>query len=118
MIGSPIVTGKIGKDLNNKVEVHNSFNQKESREDVAAQLAAEVGEIINLLCQEYQPKKASEKQAIAAKAIQVIEEEKPSLRRRLISAAKQGSLAAFEKAVDNPFGAAIAAAVQDWQDSQ
>lgn len=117
-IGSPIVSGQIGKDFNNKVEVNNSFNETNSREDFTDKLTAEVGEIIHSLCQEYQPQKASQKQAIAAKVVEVIEEEKPSLKMRLISAAKQGSLAAVEKALDNPFGAAIVAAVKDWEDAE
>ncbi|MEG4088379.1 hypothetical protein [Microcoleus sp. Pol12B4] len=45
-------------------------------------------------------------------------ESNPTMKEKVIKAAIEGGLAAFEKAIDNPAGAFITGAIKGWQDSE
>ncbi|MCC5653935.1 hypothetical protein LC609_29990 [Nostoc sp. XA013] len=57
----------------------------------------------------------SQQMVVAAEAINRIESN-PILKKRVINAVKEGGLAAFEKAIDNPAGAFIVGAIKGWQE--
>ena len=50
---------------------------------------------------------------VATEAIKHIESD-PTWKQRVINAAREGGLAAFEKALDNPAGAFITSAIKGW----
>ena len=56
---------------------------------------------------------ASKKMMVAAEAIKRIEND-PTWKQRVINAAKEGGLAALEKALDNPAGAFVTSAIKGW----
>jgi hypothetical protein len=80
-----------------------------------AEAAAEIQALLKQLEQSYPANTTSDQMVIAAKAIESIESN-PNLKQRVISAVKEGGIAAFEKAIDNPVGAFIAGAVKGWQE--
>ena len=85
----------------------------ESDQHYLSQVILEVQQIIEPLYQSYPTTTTTEKMIVATEAIKQIENT-PTLKKRLISAAKAGSLAAIEKALDNPVGAFVTNAVRDW----
>jgi hypothetical protein len=52
---------------------------------------------------------------VASKAIDHIESDL-TWKQRVISAIREGSLDALEKAIDNPVGAFVVGAIKDWQE--
>ena len=52
---------------------------------------------------------------VAAEAINQIESN-PTMKQKVINAVKEGGLAAFEKAIDNPAGAFIVGAIKGWKE--
>lgn len=80
-----------------------------------AQAAAEIQLLLKQLEQSYPNNTTSEQMVVAAEAIKRIESN-PTLKKRAINAAKEGGLAAFEKAIDNPAGAFIVGAIKGWQE--
>jgi hypothetical protein len=82
-----------------------------------AQAAAEIQLLLKQLEQTYPTTTTSQQMVVAAEAIKHIESN-PSLKKRAINAAKEGGLAAFEKAIDNPAGAFIVGAIKGWQEAE
>nr|WP_292871326.1 pentapeptide repeat-containing protein [Nostoc sp. LPT] len=80
-----------------------------------AQAAAEIQQLLKQLEQTYPTTNTSQQMVVAAEAIKQIESN-PSLKKRAINAVKEGGLAAFEKAIDNPAGAFIVGAIKGWQE--
>lgn len=80
-----------------------------------AQAAGEIQQLLKQLEQTYPTTTTSQQMVVAAEAIKHIESN-PSLKKRAINAAKEGGLAAFEKAIDNPAGAFIVNAIKGWQE--
>ncbi|MBH8574938.1 pentapeptide repeat-containing protein [Nostocaceae cyanobacterium CENA369] len=80
-----------------------------------AEAAAEIQQLLKQLEQTYPTTTTSQKMVVAAEAINRIESN-PTLKRRVINAVKEGGLAAFEKAIDNPAGAFIVNAIKGWQE--
>jgi uncharacterized protein YjbI with pentapeptide repeats len=80
-----------------------------------AQASGEIQQLLKQLEQSYPSTTTSEQMVVAAEAIKCIESN-PSLKKRAINAAKEGGLAAFEKAIDNPAGAFIVGAIKGWQE--
>jgi uncharacterized protein YjbI with pentapeptide repeats len=80
-----------------------------------AQAATEIQQLLKQLEQSYPSTTTSERMVVAAEAIKRIESN-PSLKKRATNAAKEGGLAAFEKAIDNPAGAFIVGAIKGWQE--
>lgn len=80
-----------------------------------AEAAAEIQLLLKQLEQTYPSTTTSQQMVVAAEAINRIESN-PTLKKRVINAAKEGGLAAFEKAIDNPAGAFIVGAIKGWQE--
>ncbi|HYX17730.1 MAG TPA: pentapeptide repeat-containing protein [Nostoc sp.] len=80
-----------------------------------AQAAAEIQQLLKQLEQTYPSTTTSQQMVVAAEAINRIESN-PTLKIRVINAVKEGGLAAFEKAIDNPAGAFIVGAIKGWQE--
>lgn len=80
-----------------------------------AEAAAEIQQLLKQLEQTYPTATTSQQMVVAAEAINRIESN-PTLKKRAINAAKEGGLAALEKAIDNPAGAFIVGAIKGWQE--
>jgi hypothetical protein len=80
-----------------------------------AQAAAEIQLLLKQLEQTYPTSTTSQQMVVAAEAVNRIESN-PLLKERVINAVKEGGLAAFEKAIDNPAGAFIVGAIKGWQE--
>ncbi|MBW4603951.1 MAG: pentapeptide repeat-containing protein [Calothrix sp. FI2-JRJ7] len=80
-----------------------------------AQAAGEIQLLLKQLEQTYPSTTTSQQMVVAAEAINQIESS-PTLKKRVINAAKEGGLAALEKAIDNPAGAFIVGAIKGWQE--
>ena len=80
-----------------------------------AQAAADIQLLLKQLEQTYPTTTTSQQMVVAAEAINRIESN-PTLKIRVINAVKEGGLAAFEKAIDNPAGAFIVGAIKGWQE--
>ncbi|MBD2682271.1 pentapeptide repeat-containing protein [Nostoc paludosum FACHB-159] len=80
-----------------------------------AEAAAEIQLLLKQLEQTYPTTTTSQQMVVAAEAINRIENN-PTLKKRVINAVKEGGLAAFEKAIDNPAGAFIVGAIKGWQE--
>jgi uncharacterized protein YjbI with pentapeptide repeats len=80
-----------------------------------AQAAAEIQELLKQLEQTYPTTTTSQQMVVAAEAINRIENS-PTMKQKVINAVKEGGLAAFEKAIDNPAGAFITGAIKGWQE--
>lgn len=94
--------------------VHNTTYYYSQQKQDLAQAAAEIQQLLNQLEQSYPSTTTSEQMVVAAEAIKRIENN-PSLKKRAINAAKEGGLAALEKAIDNPAGAFVVGAIKGWQ---
>jgi hypothetical protein len=77
----------------------------------------EIRELITELKEAYPATTTSEQMFIATEAIKRIEAN-PAWKQRIINALKEGSMAAFEKAVDRPIGAFIKSAFEGWRDAK
>ena len=88
-------------------------NQPQSLADAAA----EIQKLLKQLEQSYPTSTTTEQMLVATKAIERIESD-PTLKQRVISAAQEGGLAAFEKALDNPVGALITGAIKGWLEAE
>ncbi|MBW4566000.1 MAG: pentapeptide repeat-containing protein [Mojavia pulchra JT2-VF2] len=80
-----------------------------------AEAAVEIQLLLKQLEQTYPTTTTSQQMVVAAEAINRIESN-PTLKKRAINAAKEGGLAALEKAIDNPAGAFIVGAIKGWQE--
>lgn len=80
-----------------------------------AEAAAEIQQLLKQLEQTYPTKTREEQRRVATEAINQIESN-PAFKERIIKAVQYGSLAAFEKAIDNPLGAFITEAIKGWQE--
>jgi hypothetical protein len=78
--------------------------------------ASEVRELITELEEVYPATTTTEQMVIATEAIKRIEAN-PAWKQRVVNALKEGSMAAFEKAIDKPIGAFIKGAFEGWRDS-
>lgn len=81
-----------------------------------AEAAAEIQALLQQLEKTYPTDTATGQMVIATKAIERIEND-PNWKKRVVSAAKEGGLQAFEKAIDNPLGAFIVGAIKGWQET-
>ena len=80
-----------------------------------AEAAAEIQALLKQLEETHPTSTEAEQKIVADKAVEKIENN-PALKRRVISAVKKGSLAALEKAIDNPAGAFVVSAIEGWQE--
>lgn len=77
--------------------------------------AAKVSQLIEQLSQTYPTETIVQKAVVVEEAIKQIEDD-PAWKRKIISAVKSGSLAAFEKAIDNPLAAFLVEGIKGWQE--
>jgi hypothetical protein len=89
----------------------------EAEKQNLAEAAVEIRQLLEQLSQTYPTHTIAEKMVVAAEAIKRIESD-PTWKQRAINAGKEGGLAAFEKAIDNPAGAFIVAAIKGWQEAE
>jgi hypothetical protein len=89
----------------------------EAHKQNLAEAAAEIRQLLEELSQTYPTSTTGQKMQVAAKAIDCIESD-PTWKQRAINAVKEGGLAAFEKAIDNPLGAFVAAGIKGWQETE
>ena len=82
-----------------------------------AEAAAEIQALLKQLEQTYPTNTTSDQMIVAAEAIKHIEND-PTWKQRVINAAKEGGLAALEKALDNPVGALITGAIKGWLEAK
>jgi hypothetical protein len=85
----------------------------EAKQQSLVTAAQEIQQLLKELSQTYPTKTTSDQMIVAAEAIKRIESD-PSLKQRILSAAKEGGLSAFEKTLDNPLGAFITGAIKGW----
>jgi CHASE3 domain sensor protein len=92
-------------------------NYAPEQKQTLAEAAKEIQQLLEELSQTYPTKTTSEQMVVASKAIDRIESN-PTWKKRLVNAAKEGGLAAFEKAIDKPVGAFIVNAIKGWQEAE
>lgn len=121
MINNPggfSVGGSVGGNVNNAQGDNNRVQGNyyaAGQPQSLAQAAAEIQQLLKQLEQTYPNTTTSQQMVVATEAINQIESN-PTLKQRVINAVKEGGLAAFEKAIDNPAGAFIVAAIKGWQE--
>jgi len=79
-----------------------------------AEAAAEIRQLFAELEQSYPTTTTTEKMVAAAEVVKRIESDS-TWKQRVLGAVKEGGLAAFEKAIDNPAGAFVVGAIKGWQ---
>ena len=109
-IGVGINQGKIHTE-----KLAGTINEAEKQN--LAEAAAKIRQLLEQLSQTYPTHTTAQKMVVAAEAIERIESD-PIWKQRVINAAKEGGLAAFEKAIDNPIGAFVVGAVKGWQETE
>jgi uncharacterized protein YjbI with pentapeptide repeats len=109
--GSQFGGGLAGRDYTGDV-THNYEQQGN-----LAEAAAEIQQLLEQLSKTYPTKTTAEQMVVAAEAIKRIESD-PTWKQRVINAAKEGGLAALEKALDNPVGALITGAIKGWLEAK
>lgn len=108
---SPIVTGSVGGNVENKVE--NSFNTyTEQQKQNLTEAAAEIQSLLEQLKQSYPTDTTTEQMVVAARVIEQIESN-PTWKQKAIAAFKQGSLNVIET---NAIGTFIVGAIKGWQE--
>ncbi|MDJ0649089.1 MAG: hypothetical protein QNJ60_10325 [Xenococcaceae cyanobacterium MO_188.B19] len=90
-------------------------NKFDGNKQNLAEAASEIQALLKQLEETYPTESTANQMIVAAKAVEQIESH-PTLKQKAINAVKEGGIAAFEKAIDNPAGAFIAGAVKGWQE--
>lgn len=88
------------------------INEAEQRN--LTETAAEIQQLLEQLDKSYSTDTTAGKMAIATEAIKQIESN-PTLMKRIISAAKAGSISALEAALNHPAASFAIGAIEDWQ---
>ena len=104
--------------------VHNAIGHNEGgihnyapvQQQSLPEAVAEIQDLLKQLQQSDPTTTTAEQMIVARKAIERIESD-PTLKQRVINAAKEGSLAAFDKALDNPVGALIINVIKGWMEA-
>ena len=104
-----------GGEIKEGAKVAAEINEAQQQNLSAA--VAEVQQILQQLSQTHPSGTVTEKMAIATEAVKQIEGD-PTLKQRLLNAAKEGGLAAIEKTFDNPIGAFVVSAIKGWQEAE
>ncbi len=113
--GSPIVTGSVGGNLENKIE--DSFNNTEQQKQSLADAAKEIQALLKQLEQTYSTNTTTGKMNIATEAIKHIDND-PKLTRRIFSSLKAGGVSALEQLLNHPAASFFIAALEDWQQNK
>ncbi|MDJ0596546.1 MAG: pentapeptide repeat-containing protein [Pleurocapsa sp. MO_226.B13] len=104
-----------GGEIQKGAKVAGVINEAEQQN--LAQAAAEIQQLLEQLSQTYPTNTTAEKMMVAVEAIKRIEND-PTWKQRVINAAKEGGLAALEKALDNPVGVLITGAIKGWLEAK
>ena len=104
-----------GGEIKAGAKVAGVINETEQKN--LAKTAAEIQQLLEQLSQNYPTNTTTEQMVVATKAIEQIESN-PDLKQKVINAAKEGGLAAFEKALDNPIGAFSIGAIKGWLEAK
>lgn len=89
----------------------------EAQKQTLAEAADEIQKLLEQLSQTYPTNTTTEQMVVATEAIKSIESN-PSFKQKVINAAKEAGLAAFEKALDSTAGAFITGAVRGWLEAE
>ena len=108
--------GGFAETVGGNQEGGNIHNYAPENKQNLAEAAAEIRQLLDELAQSYPTQTMPEKMVVATKAIEKIESD-PNWKQRVVNAAKVGGVQALEKAIDNPFGAFVAGAIEGWQES-
>ena len=111
-------------NMNFKGSVHNAIGKNEGgihnyasvQQKSLPEAVAEIQDLLKQLQQSYPTTTTTEQMIVATKAIECIESD-PTLKQRVINAAKEGGLAAIDKALDNPGGAFVINAIKGWMEA-
>ncbi|RUS92414.1 hypothetical protein DSM106972_099110 [Dulcicalothrix desertica PCC 7102] len=79
------------------------------------QAAGEIQALLKQLETSYPSDTPARDMVVATEVVKHLESN-PTMKQKVINAVKEGGLAAFEKAIDNPAGAFITGAVKGWQE--
>lgn len=104
-----------GGDIINQGNIYGGIGVNKGQQSDVSNEAAKVHQLIEQLSQSYPTETISQKAVIVEKAIKQIENN-PNWKQKIIHAVKSGGLAAFEKAIDNPFGAFFVEGIKGWQE--
>ncbi|MBD2606463.1 hypothetical protein H6G81_18485 [Scytonema hofmannii FACHB-248] len=98
-----------GGEIKGNAQVGGQINNNAPQQDLIA-APTEIQQLLKQLSEKYPTKTTAE---LAVEAINRIESD-PDWKQRVINAAREGGLAAFEKVLDNPVGAFITGAIKGW----
>ena len=104
-----------GGEIKGNAKVAAEINEAEKQK--LAEAAAEIQKLLKQLEQTNPNNTTTEQMVVAAKAVEQIEKN-PTFQQKIINAAREGGLAAFEKALDNPAGAFITSAIKGWLEAE
>jgi hypothetical protein len=111
----PVGIGKVTGGTVNAKNIGGVINEAKSKN--LAETVVEIQQLLKQLEQTYPTSTTAEQVLVAAEAVKRIESD-PAWKQRIVNAAKEGGLAAFEKAFDNPIGACIVGAIKGWQEAE
>ena len=114
--GSPIVTGSVGGNIENKVE--NSFKlYSEQQKQSFAEAASELQTLLEQLGQSYPTETTTGKMTIATQAIEHLDND-PKFTQRIVSVLKAGGISVLEQLLNHPAASFFFAALEDWQQTR
>lgn len=113
---SPIVTGKVEGNVDNRIE--NSFNtySQEQKQNLA-EAAEEIQALLTQLEQSYSTDTTTGKMTIATEAIEQIDSDS-RMTKRIISALKAGGVSALEQMLNHPAASFFVGALEDWHQNK
>jgi predicted lipid-binding transport protein (Tim44 family) len=110
--------------LDNRTFVYGDYNAQENISNYTSnqkqnlvEAAAEIQKLLNQISETHPAKTTQEKMVIATEAIEEIENS-PTLKQRVISAFKAGSIAALENMLAHPAAAITVAALEGWNSEE
>lgn len=110
MSGGNINAKQISVGKESQAIQYNATNQDNNN---LLEVTEEIKNILTSLKSSYPTDTTTGKMAVATKVIEQIESN-PSLKHRVINAAREGGISALEKTLDTPIGAFITGAIKGW----
>jgi hypothetical protein len=89
------------------------YNTTDHDENNLFEVTKEIKNILTSLKSSYPTATTTEQMLVATRVVEQIESN-PSLKQRVINAAREGGISALEKALDTPIGAFITGAIKGW----
>lgn len=106
-----------GGNYNERIEgnyIQGNYYAAEPKPTLAT-AAVEIQELLQQLEHSYPPRNTSDRMILAKKVVKRVEEIS-GWKQRVINAVREGGLAAFEKAIDNPTSAFIVGLIKGWKE--